>query len=191
MHETEIKLRAKEPVAEVRSRLRRAGFSEHRPRAFEANLLLDTSDAQLRGRREVLRLREFDGEAIITYKGPSEPGTRHKSREEIETRVSDGPAVLALFDRLGFRPTYRYEKYRTEYGREGEPGVVTLDETPIGVFLEIEGEGEWIDTVAGQLGFGDVDYITDSYATLYRRHCEEHGLGVGGGMVFSGDLSCS
>jgi hypothetical protein len=30
-----------------------------------------------------------------------------------------------------------------------EPGIITLDETPIGVFLELEGGKYWIDGTAG------------------------------------------
>ncbi len=44
-----------------------------------------------------------------------------------------------------------------------------LDETPVGVFLELEGPPEWIDRTAGTLGFSEGDYITLSYLELHRR----------------------
>ena len=46
-----------------------------------------------------------------------------------------------------------------------------MDETPIGVYLELEGEGAWIDKVALQMGFSPAEYILKSYGTLYREHC--------------------
>ena len=45
--------------------------------------------------------------------------------------------------------------------------MVTIDETPIGTFLELEGEPEWIDRTAALLGFTTGDYVTASYASLY------------------------
>jgi adenylate cyclase class 2 len=100
---------------------------------------------------------------------------RHKSREEFETAVSDAANAAKILNRLGFLDCFRYEKYRTEFARSHEPGVVMLDETPIGNFLEIEGPPDWIDETAHELGFDEDKYMTASYGTLYRRHCEAHG----------------
>jgi adenylate cyclase class 2 len=51
-------------------------------------------------------------------------------------------------------------------------GTVTLDETPIGDFLELEGPSDWIDRTARDLGFSTSDYITSSYITLYMEFCK-------------------
>jgi adenylate cyclase class 2 len=51
-----------------------------------------------------------------------------------------------------------------------------VDETPIGVYLELEGSPAWIDRTAFQLGFADKDYITASYARLYVEWCEARGV---------------
>ena len=168
---------------EARQRIDRAGFEVSRARVFETNLLLDTEASQLRTRGEALRVRERGGETILTYKGRVELG-RHKTREELETTAGEARVLLAIFARLGFGATYRYEKFRTEFVRRSEQGMVTLDETPIGVFIEIEGAGKWIDRVADELGFTEKDYVNDSYSTLYRRHCAETGSEAGEGMVF-------
>jgi adenylate cyclase class 2 len=53
-------------------------------------------------------------------------------------------------------------------------GLVTLDETPIGAFLELEGPSYWIDQTATQLGFSGDEYITRSYATLYQEYLRAH-----------------
>jgi len=47
-----------------------------------------------------------------------------------------------------------------------------VDETPIGVYLDLEGGPTWIDNTAYQLGFAEKDYITASYARLYVEWCE-------------------
>jgi adenylate cyclase class 2 len=86
---------------------------------------------------------------------------------------------------LGFEPTFRYEKYRTEYQRpHASTGVVTLDETPIGNFFELEGPADWIDETAAQLGFNRGSYVLASYGRLYLDHCAAEGLQPTN-MVFS------
>jgi adenylate cyclase, class 2 len=119
----------------------------------------------------------------LTYKGPAQRAP-HKSREEIETDVSDVEAFVKVFRALGYRSTYRYEKYRTTFAVEGKPGLILLDETPIGDFLELEGPPEWIDATAAQLGHTSDDYITASYIRLYRDHCLRHPEAVPDAMVF-------
>lgn len=189
-NETEIKLRVGSAAEAIR-RLAAAGFRESKARGFETNELLDSPEAPLRERGEVLRLREFRGEAVVTYKGRAAAGGRHKSREELETRVNDGAAMRLIFARLGYQSTYRYEKFRTEFVRPGEiggdDGVATVDETPIGVFMELEGTPAWIDRMAAAMGFADSEFVTDSYSTLYRQHCDAQGIEVGEGMVFSSE----
>jgi adenylate cyclase, class 2 len=135
-----------------------------------------------------LRVRERGGETILTYKGPVERD-RHKSREELETEAGEAAALLAILAKLGFAPTYRYEKFRTEFARaqDEQHSVATVDETPIGVFCELEGPGDWIDSMASTLGFSEKDYINDSYSQLFRTYCREAGVPVGDGMVFQGE----
>jgi adenylate cyclase class 2 len=171
--ETEIKVRV-HSVKWANALLARTGFAVRRERHFEANLILDTEGNGLRGRGELLRLRQADGRAIVTFKGAATVA-RHKSREELELEVSSFPAALYLFEKLGFRARFRYEKYRTEFQRLGDPGVVVLDETPIGEFLEIEGPPAWIDSTARRLGFAESEYLTASYGRLYLEYCAAHG----------------
>ncbi len=44
-----------------------------------------------------------------------------------------------------------------------------MDHTPIGDFIEIEGDAEGIDKAAAQLGYSKSDYITNNYMTLFKR----------------------
>jgi adenylate cyclase class 2 len=172
--ETEVKLPVSTAAA-ARKRLRVAGFAVARKRHFERNLVFDTPEELLRSRGQLLRLREAAGKSILTYKGPSLPG-KHKVREEVETRVSDAASMIVLFERLGYQPRFVYEKYRTEFRREGEPGVAVLDETPIGIYLELEGTPRWIDRTALVLGFTAKDYVLASYGALYFALCAENQL---------------
>jgi adenylate cyclase class 2 len=172
--ETEIKLAV--PSAEAaRALLARAGFVELHERAFESNSVYDTPARDLMNSSRLLRLRAFRGEAILTFKGAPEPGP-HKVRPEFETKASDPHALHLILEALGYEVLFRYEKYRTTLGRQGEPGHAVLDETPIGTYVELEGPAGWIDSTAALLGFSPADYILLSYGALYRQHCQRHGI---------------
>ncbi len=175
--ENEIKLSITD-LDQARRLLDERGFQILVERVFESNQVLDTPAHQLRSRGELLRVRQAGGRGVLTYKGPAIPG-EHKRREELETGVDLAGVLTIVLQRLGFGIAFRYEKYRTEFHRSGEPGLVTLDETPIGNFLELEGDPAWVDRTAAELGFSSKDYILASYGALYFEHCREHGLEPG------------
>ena len=183
--ETEIKL-AVPDVKTARGLLRAAGFRVSKRRVFETNMVFDTPELSLRRAATLLRVREAGGVATVTYKGPPVIA-RHKSREELELEISDACAMSAIIERLGLGPVFRYEKYRTEYRQPRRSGIATLDETPVGVYLELEGTPQWIDRAARKLGFAEDDYITASYARLWLDWCEWHGVRASD-MVFSGPV---
>ena len=163
--ETEIKIRVASTEA-AHDALARIGAQVKRARHIEDNLLFDFEGRVLRGRGHVLRLRETPSGAVLTFKGPYRLDDGLKSREEIEAGSADGSALRAILNRLGFVPVFRYQKYREAFSWEGQE--IDLDETPIGIFLEIEGDPEGIHAAATALGFNPSDYLTDSYAALFR-----------------------
>jgi adenylate cyclase class 2 len=170
--ETEIKLPVP-GVLQARALLRKAGFQTLIRRVFEQNILLDDSAASLRARGVLLRVRGAGRLVTCTFKGPSLPG-RHKSRVEQEFGATNLDSCLAVFAGIGFTECFRYEKYRTEFQRSGERGHATLDETPIGVFMELEGPARWIDRTAAELGFPRETWITSSYVALYFEWCAKN-----------------
>jgi adenylate cyclase, class 2 len=182
--EVEVKLPVREDPAAVRRMLRRLGYGVRVARALEVNVLFDTPGQRLRQAGKLIRLRRVGTHHLLTFKGVAQ-ASKHKVREEIETEATDPRALATILDRLGFHPVFRYEKYRTEFGRPGEPGVVTLDETPIGNYLEVEGPPRWIDRTARELGYSTGDYITASYGRLYLEWCRKAGR-TPGNMVFEG-----
>ena len=172
--ETEVKLRL-EGAAAAKRKLLRIGYLVQTRRTLERNTIFDTADQGLRGKSSLLRLRLAGPRRILTFKGPPREG-RYKSREEIELELADAAALVEILAGLGYRPVFRYEKYRTVYQRIGRPGLAMLDETPIGNFLELEGSPRSIDRMAGELGYSGADYILDSYGKLYLDHCARAGV---------------
>jgi adenylate cyclase, class 2 len=181
--ETEVKIRLP-GASDIGERLRVVGFAISAPRVFESNTLYDTEQGELASKGMLLRLRHAGEHAVITWKGRGAAGP-YKSRPELETAIGSTEVLHQILTQLGYRRSFRYEKYRTEFTRGAEAaGVVTLDETPIGDFLELEGPGEWIDETAAKLGFSRDDYILDSYGRLYVADCERRGVEPGH-MVFA------
>lgn len=162
-NEIEIKFRAAD-VRTLNRRLRKAGFRLVTRRTHEMNTLYDLPGRRLRKRGELLRLRKYGPEWLLTHKAKGKAG-RHKTRVETETKVADGAKMEAILRALGFAPTFRYEKFRAEWS-DGK-GHVVVDETPIGNFGEIEGPSRWIDRTAQALQVARSDYITTTYSELF------------------------
>ena len=145
-------------------KLRAAGFRLKTASTHEMNTLYDLPDNALRRRGELLRLRQYGKKWKLTHKAKGQSG-HHKSRVETETELLDGKQMDGILRALGFRPVFRYEKFRAEYS-DGE-GEVVLDKTPIGNLAEIEGKPRWIDRTAKALGLDRKHYITSTYAQLF------------------------
>jgi adenylate cyclase class 2 len=163
MIEEEVKL----PFENVEAALRAVHAAGGRlvvSRRRLADALYDTADDWLRRAHQALRLRRDGETAYLTYKGPPRPGPV-KSREEIEFQVSDADAGHALLTALGFRPVFQSEKFREEYALGATR--VAVDETPMGVFVEIEGAAADIEPAANRLGRSREDYVLESYPALY------------------------
>ena len=87
--------------------------------------------------------------------------------------MEDCDALAEIFTQLGYGPVFRYEKFRTEW--EMEEGHLVLDETPIGVWAELEGPPAWIDKMLEKLGIAPELRTTESYGKLFLRWKEETG----------------
>lgn len=193
MQSAEIELKFPvDDLAFLQSRLPGLGFRLDTPRTLEQNTLYDTPGRSLRLSKEILRIRRYGDLWSVTHKRQPFPGAetdpaRYKVRVETETQVEDGSSLGAIFERLGYAPVFRYEKYRTEWSH-GAPSIdpvflampgsaelppppprghLVLDETPIGDFAELEGPPAWIDETLASLGVDPASCITLSYGRLF------------------------
>ena len=123
--EVEVKV-AVTDLEEIAGRLTALGFRVASERTFESNTIWDTADQSLRASGEIVRLREYGAQRVLTYKGPAQPA-KHKQREELESDLTALIPLERIFTRLGLKPSFRYEKYRTEFQRQSAPGTVLLN----------------------------------------------------------------
>ena len=170
--EIEIKLRMEAPRSRVAARLRSLGAALHRPRHFEDNQILDDPSGKLRRKGLLLRVRKAGREGWLTVKGPSRILRGAKARVELETKVTEPAILLQALRRVGFRPAFRYQKYRTVYRHAALS--IALDETPIGNYLEVEGSPAAITRFASRLGYGRDEFITLTYHELFLIYRKKH-----------------
>lgn len=151
---------------ELIHKLQDAGGQRLYPETFEDNIVLDRR-GELRTKGALLRVRKFGKYSIATYKGPMSIEGGVKSREEVQTGVESFELAIQIFDVLGYKPVFRYQKFR-EVWRVKNVEVV-LDRTPIGEYFEIEGPVDLIRDVAKDLGMNMEHAIRATYADLYRQ----------------------
>ncbi len=106
--EREVKLPYDSPAA-ARRAVVGAGATPLRARRLQNDCLLERETEPLGDRHCTLRVRVDGDRAYVTFKGAPALG-RTKVREELETTVGDGALLLRLFERLGFRVWFRYQK---------------------------------------------------------------------------------
>lgn len=184
--EIEVKLRG-ETMETTIARLARLPARQQAGRAFESNDVFDTPEGALRAAGRLLRLRIVAGRGILTWKEEVASVIQAKVRCELQTSLGSPEAARAILTKLGLVRVYHYEKYRTHYVWDDEASggrlAISVDETPIGLFVELEGPKESIDRAADRMGYAPGDYIVDDYRTLHRAWLAERGLPAGD-MIF-------
>ncbi len=173
--ETEVKFCVRDRAV-LEKHLQASDFQLVTPSTFERNTLYDTADRSLRAQHQILRVRQYGDKWVVTHKrtpDDSNDQELHKHRLETETEVEDGEAIASIFTMLGFGPVFTYEKWRTEFA-DGR-GHCVIDETPIGLFAELEGPDDWIDTIVPRLNIAAADVMTLSYGRLFEQWKKDTG----------------
>lgn len=162
--EVEVKFMLRD-LGAFRKRLVDMGAEVVAPRVFERNVRFDTVDEILLARQQLLRLRQ-DTRVRLTFKGPvaEDAISEAKVREEIELEIGDFDRMSAILQRLSFLPIQVYEKYRETYQWRGVE--IVLDEMPFGDFIELEGSGTELKSVAEALGLDWSRRILANYLSL-------------------------
>lgn len=198
--EIEVKLKvgelvdAPERLTATKVRLEELGATITHPREFEDNLAFDFPDRSIVRSGSLLRVRVMARGTLLTFKGPVVPlaglaaaasqsssaPPAMKARQETELMIpsNETDALLAIIRGLGMQPVFQYQKYRTTWEWKGLH--VLLDETPIGIYLELEGDRALIEAGAEALGYRSEDFITKSYRDLYLEHLDQGAQGLQG-----------
>jgi len=166
--ETEVKFRLDDRAA-FESRLEslgaRRGETEN-----ERNVLFDDAAETLRAGGCALRLRTTERGTLLTFKGKASFSGGVKSRLEMESGVEKPEAIASLLAALGYAPRFTYEKRRTTW-RFLDPSrpLVVVDETPLGLFAEIEGTDAAVRALASAFGIPESAFLPESYVGLWMK----------------------
>ena len=170
--------------AAMRLRLRQTG-AVFLGSVLQTDRYFDDADGGLRASDRGLRIRSekrlrsgdapFDPRPQVTFKGPAHVASRVKIRSELQTRVDDHKALVAIFDALGLAPTLTIQKKRSSYRLNNV--IIELDELPlIGRFVEIEAPSERaIHKVRQKLVLPD-EPMKDHYINLMLAAARERGI---------------
>ena len=201
--ETEIKLKIEDKTGFLR-KLKRIGARTTGAgdgRVHQRNVIFDTPQGALAKHGQLLRIRTETAtgrkakkstrqRVLLTFKQPPTrpPGQpvgggrrgHHKVREEFEMEIASVDTLARIFEGLGMSGWFQYEKFPTTFRLSASQGwarelLIELDETPIGIFAELEGPGKAIDRAAQLLGFSKRDYILKNYLVLYVEECRRRG----------------
>jgi len=164
MLEIEVKIQIKNPK-EMAHKIVEQGAQLVRERYFEENSLYDFSDLTLTKKQQAFRLRKIKKKAYLTFKGSPQKSRQFKIREEYETEVKNVNQIKKIIKSLGLVPKFQYDKFRTVFKKKKL--IICLDETPVGNFIELEGEQSHIVRFASSLGFSRTDFLKKSYIDLY------------------------
>lgn len=175
--ETEIKFQVEDHTPYIQKL--QEFYSATGPAIFEDSIVFDDYNHTLYQKGYLLRLRKSD-RVTLTFKKPLEK-LQFKVMEEYEIQVSDFNKTETILKMLGYEKTFRYQKRRRTFVIQG--AVITFDETPIGNFIEIEGEKDKIKEIAVLLNLPVECGTSKTYLELYMEYCKMHNI-VPADMVF-------
>ena len=138
----------------------------------------DTADRSLTARDHVLRVRVYrDAHAMraeLDFKGPTQYQDGYKVREELDARVTDPDALIAILERLGYVVTIAIDREIFQYELAG--AVIRFEKYPrMDDLVEVEGQPDAIERAIVALGLPRAGFLTDRLPDFARRFEERTG----------------
>jgi adenylate cyclase class 2 len=169
MLEIEVKIKI-EHLADIKDKILVQGATLIKDRQRHEDTFYDWPDLGLRQKHHALRVRTINKKTFLTFKGPEQKSRKFKIREEYETEVKNERHLRKILKSLGLQPVFQYSKFRTVF--RIKKLAICLDETPIGPFLELEGQQSEIVKFALELGFSKDKFIKQDYVQLIQEEKE-------------------
>ncbi len=163
MRETEVKLQADDLDA-VRRRFISLGARLKERVEEERDLLFRSASDQRALQGEVLRLRVSVDGGTLAWKGRPSFERGVKTREELQTGVSDAGEMRRILERLGYEVSLDFTKSREYWDLRGL--AVSLDELLFGHYVEVEGDPAQLEQAVSDLGLAEAPRIEAGYPDL-------------------------
>lgn len=165
MKEIEVKVPVKD-FRRIKSILKKINAEKIKKFTKEKNILFDHEVLKLKEKDWVFRIRKFGKENILTLKTKKKGKKGFKVREEINLKFENFNKMLKLLKKIGFYESFYYEKFREEYRYKGL--LISLDKTPVGNYVEIEGIYNEILDFLKILGLKLEQTLALSYLQIFR-----------------------
>lgn len=154
---------------QLRERLRELEAECQGSPILEDNWIFDR-DGAMETAGSNLRLRVDRRGARLSFQGPASFDGPVKICSEHETGVDEIDETRAILESLGYHVIRRYQKYREQWQLGSI--AISLDHTPIGDFVELEGDG--CERVARRCGLDPEQAEGRNYLQLYACYLEAH-----------------
>jgi adenylate cyclase, class 2 len=128
-------------------------------------------NGELRKKGFFLRVRSGE-KNIITLKEKIKSNKKVKVRKETEFEIKDVDKMTYILQKLGFNYLCIMEKFRINL--KYKDAILSIDEIPFGIYLEIEGTEKQIDTISQELGYKPEERILLTYWELLKEYNQEH-----------------
>jgi predicted adenylyl cyclase CyaB len=124
----------------------------------------DTVERTLTARDQVLRVRVYrDAHATRTeldWKGPTRREGGYKLRDELETNVEDGDALVSILGQMGYVVTIAIDREIVQYDLDG--AMIRFERYPrMDTLVEVEGAPEQIERAIAALGLAREGFTSE------------------------------
>lgn len=122
---------------------------------------------------------EDDGSISLTVKAKLKENSDFFKRIELETTIDDAEKVIDMMPFFGFPKKISWEKKRHSFLMNSDTDTYvcfSLDETPMGWFLEIEAEDAKIEEAIIRLELQEAKRINRAYLGLWEDYKKERGI---------------
>lgn len=138
----------------------------------------DTAERELTSQDHVLRVRVYRDAAgtrsQMDWKGPTRREGGYKLREELEAKVADGDALVAILSKLGYVVTIAIDREIVQYDLGG--AMIRFERYPrMDDLVEVEGDPAGIERAITVLGMPRAGFTSDRLPDFARRFEERTG----------------
>lgn len=169
--EKELKFKINNPELLINNFLKNGAVLLNKSK--EKTIRFDTPQLDLEKKGVFLRVRE-GSKKNITLKEKIGENEAVKTRKETEFGIEDIESMRYILERIGFSYIRIFEKFRINMEYKG--AILSIDELPFGIYLEIEGEEDDINLITKELGYRDEDKIVGTYWDLFEEYKQENNL---------------
>lgn len=133
----------------------------------EKTIRFDTPNLDLEKKGVFIRVRE-GSKKTITLKEKIGDNYDFKARKETEFQIEDIDNMKYILEKIGLTYIRIFEKYRINLSYKNT--VISIDELPFGLFLEIEGEDNDLITVVNDLKLDINQKILGTYWDIFEEY---------------------